>query len=79
MNYKLGRFSDAVDLFSGPNSELYDEGEGEQIDDICTNMAACAANEASITDKCQKIFDEFQGQLDSSEYTFNASLISLKQ
>ena len=43
-------------------------------------MAACAANQVSIADKCQKIFDEFDAsQLDSSEFQFNNSLINLKQ
>ena len=43
VNYKLGNFSQAIDLFSGQYSELHGD-IGDQIDDICTNIAACAAN-----------------------------------
>ena len=56
-----------MNLFSGPNSELHGD-IGDQVDDICTNMAACAANQDSIADQCYKIFDEFEGQLDSFEF-----------
>ena len=72
VKYKLGSFEEAVDLFSGPNSELHGD-IGDQVDDICTNIAACAANQGSIADKSQKICDEFEGQLESFEYLFNAS------
>lgn len=76
--YKLGRFQEALDLFSGPNSELYGD-IGDQVDDLCTNIAACAANQSAVSDKCEKIFSEFDGQLESFEFDFNASLVSLKQ
>ena len=42
VKYKLGSFEQAVDLFSGANADLNDEND--QVDDICTNIAACAAN-----------------------------------
>lgn len=75
--YKLGNFEEALDLFSGPNSELYGD-IGDQVDDLCTNIAACAANQASVSDKCKKIFSEFEGQLESFEFDFNSSLVNLK-
>ena len=42
VKYKLGSFEQAVDLFSGQNADLNEEND--QVDDICTNIAACAAN-----------------------------------
>ena len=78
MLYKLGRFEEALDLFSGPNSELYGD-IGDQVDDLCTNIAACAANQTTVSEKCEKIFGEFDGQLESFEFDFNASLVNLKQ
>ena len=78
VNYKLGNFAEAVNHFSGPNSDLYGD-IGDQVDDLCTNMAACAANQMTNAEKCLKIFDEFEGQLDSAEFNFNISLINLKQ
>lgn len=32
-----------------------------------------------MSDKCDKIFGEFDGQLESFEFDFNASLVNLKQ
>ena len=78
VNYKLGNFEEAANLFSGPNSELYGD-IGDQADDICTNIAACAANQASTADQATKIFAELQDQLESFEFLFNQSLINLKQ
>ena len=78
VHYKLGNFEKAADLFSGPSSELYGD-IGDQVDDICTNIAACAANQPDLCDKSEKIFAEFAGQLESFEFKFNQSLINLKQ
>ena len=49
VHYKLGNFEQAVNLFSGPNSELHGD-IGDQVDDLCTNIAACAANQDAIAD-----------------------------
>ena len=67
VNYKLGRYGEAIDLFSGANSELFGD-IGEQADDICTNLAACAANDEASAEKCLKIFDELHHVLESFEF-----------
>ena len=75
MLYKLGDFEKAVEAYSLDMDLIEEE---DLIDDFCTNMTACAANQPHLNDQVQALLQKYIGDASSYEYLFNQSLVELK-
>ena len=71
--YKLGDFGKAVEFYSLDMDKIEEE---DIIEDFCTNLAACAANQPDLHDQVQTLLSEHN--VVTYEFLFNQSLIELK-
>jgi hypothetical protein len=52
--------------------------EEDLVEDFCTNMTACVANQPDLNDQVQTLLQEHSSGISSYEYLFNQSLVDLK-
>ena len=71
--YKLGDFAKAVESYSLDMDKIEEE---DVVEDFCTNLAACAANQPDLHDQVQNLLNEHS--VATYEFLFNQSLIELK-